>query len=157
MVWNKLCAYLLFQIFLENQTNHLHVNVQLIHHNLRDTDIMVNTLAHLLLQYHSQPVLNIGQLQCLEPVFTSMYYTLFELVFQRKVSMAHAHTDCFQAVLALTIRHISQSCIIKQHINFFNEKCFLLVSHICTPHKFSNLMLHCKIFHHYKAEKQYHL
>jgi len=93
MVWNELCAYLLFLIFPENLINHLHVNVQLIHHNLRDTDTMVNTLAHLFLQYQLQPVLNIGELLCLEPVFMSMYYTVFEVVFQRKAPMAHACTD----------------------------------------------------------------
>ena len=95
MVWNKLCACLLFQILLENLTNHLHVNEQLIHHNLRNTDIMANILAHLLLQYHSQPVLNTGQIHCLDPVFTSMYCTVFELVFQLKDSMAHARTNWF--------------------------------------------------------------
>jgi hypothetical protein len=38
----------------------------------------------------------------------------------------------------------------KKHIKFFNEKCFLLLSHICRLHRFSNLTLHCKIFHHSK-------
>lgn len=118
---------------------------------------MANTLAHLLLQYHSPPVLNTGQLAALPG--TSLYkYVLYSLWVCIPARRLHG-TCSYRLVLAsaaLTIKHTPQSCKVKQHINFFNEKCFLLVSHICRLRRFSNLMLHCKIFRHYKAQKQYH-